>query len=64
MGKQRKKNVDNGNSLLVQWLRLHASNAEGLDLIPGEGTRSYMSQQSSLCTETKTLCSQLKKKKQ
>lgn len=50
-----------GNSLVVQWLRLHASNVEGLDLIPGEGTRSYMLQQSSLGTESKTLCSQIKK---
>ena len=58
-----KKKVDSGNSLVVQWLRFHASNAEGLDLIPGEGTRSYMLQQSSLGTESKTLCSQIKKKK-
>ena len=28
-----------GKSLVVQWLRLHASNAGGMDLIPGEGTK-------------------------
>ena len=33
-----------GNSLVVQWLRLHTPNAGGLGLIPGQGTRSYMLQ--------------------
>ena len=33
-----------GTSLAVQWLRLHAPNAGGLDLIPGQGTRSHMPQ--------------------
>ena len=32
------------NSLLVQWLRLHTPNAEGLGSIPGQGTRSHMPQ--------------------
>ena len=27
-----------GTSLAVQWLRLHAPNAGGADLIPGPGT--------------------------
>ena len=31
-------------SLVVQWLRLHAPNAGGLDSIPGQGTGSYMLQ--------------------
>ena len=31
-----------GTSLVVQWLRLHAPNAEGLGSIPGQGTRSHM----------------------
>ncbi|TEA36880.1 hypothetical protein DBR06_SOUSAS32310013, partial [Sousa chinensis] len=31
-------------SLVVQWLRLHAPNAGGLGSIPGQGTRSHMSQ--------------------
>ena len=31
-----------GTSLVVQWLRLHALNAGGLGLIPGQGTRSRM----------------------
>ena len=30
-----------GASLVVKWLRLHAPNAGGLDLIRGQGTRSY-----------------------
>ena len=33
-----------GNSLVVQWLRLHAPNAGGLGLIPGQETRSRMLQ--------------------
>ena len=31
-----------GTSLVVQWVRLHAPNAEALDSIPGWGTRSRM----------------------
>ena len=31
-------------SLVVQWLRLHAPNAEGRGLIPGQGTRFHMPQ--------------------
>ena len=31
-------------SLVVQWARLHAPNAGGLGLIPGQGTRSHMPQ--------------------
>ena len=27
------------NSLVVQWVRLHASNAAGAGLIPGQGTK-------------------------
>ena len=33
-----------GPSLVVQWLRLLASNAGGLESIPGQGTRSRMLQ--------------------
>ena len=33
-----------GTSLLVQWLRLHVSNARSPGSIPGEGTRFYMPQ--------------------
>ena len=33
---------DRGTSLLVQWVGLHAPNAGGLDLIPGQGTGSCM----------------------
>ena len=31
-----------GTSLVVLWLRLCSPNAEGPDLIPGQGTRSHM----------------------
>ena len=31
-----------GTSLVAQWIRLHAPNAEGLGSIPGQGTRSHM----------------------
>ena len=31
-------------SFMVQWLRLHAPNAEGLGLIPGRGTGSHVQQ--------------------
>ena len=31
-----------GTLLVVQWLRLHTSNAGGAGLIPGQGTRSHM----------------------
>ena len=34
-------------SLGIQWLRIFAPNAGGPGLIPGQGTRSYMPQQSS-----------------
>ena len=30
--------------MVVQWLKLHASNAGGLRLTPGQETRSYMPQ--------------------
>ena len=33
-----------GTSLVVQWLRLHAVNARGQGLIPGQGTRSHVLQ--------------------
>ena len=36
------KTGQTGNSLVVQWLGLHASNAGGPGLIPGQGSRSYM----------------------
>ena len=33
------ENTNHGTSLVVQWLRLRASNAEGMGSIPGRGTR-------------------------
>ena len=41
-GQPRNKGTDEGISLVVQWLRLHAPNVGGPDLIPGQGTRSHM----------------------
>ena len=38
----RNKRTDEGISLVVQWLRLHAPNVGGPDLIPAQGTRSHM----------------------
>ena len=29
-----------GTSLAVQWLQLHTSNAQGIGLIPGQGTKT------------------------
>ena len=36
--------LNQGTSLVVHWLRLHATNAGGSGLIPGQGTRSYRPQ--------------------
>ena len=33
-----------GTSLTVQWLRLHAPNTGGPGLVPGQETRSHMTQ--------------------
>ena len=54
------------DSLLVQWLRLPAPNAGGPGSIPGQGTRSHMSQPrvcmlQILHAPTKTQCSQINK---
>ena len=38
------KNEPAGTSLLVQWLTILASNAEGLGLTPDQGTRSHIPQ--------------------
>ena len=43
-----------GNSLVVHWLRLHASNA-GLGLIPGQGIRSHILQPGSCMSQLKDL---------
>ena len=48
-------------SLVVQWLRFHAPNAEGPGLIPGQGTRSHMLQLKILYAAAKTWCSQINK---
>ena len=46
---------------MVQWLRLHAPNAGGPGSIPGQGTRSHMSQLKTPHALTKTRCSQINK---
>ena len=43
-----------GTSLVVQWLGLHASNAEDLDSVPGLGTRAHMLQLKIPHAPTKT----------
>ena len=35
----KKKKDPSGTSLAVQWLRLRAANAGGMDSIPGRGTK-------------------------
>ena len=42
--KKRYKEPSLGTSLVVQWLRLCAPSVGNLDSIPGQGTRSHMSQ--------------------
>ena len=48
-----------GTSLVVQWLRLCAPNAGGQGLIPGQGTRSHVSQLKILHATVKPQCSQI-----
>ena len=48
-----KSEVSLGTSLVVLWLRLHISNAGGLNSTPGQGTRSYMAQLKPGTTTTK-----------
>ena len=50
-----------GTSLVVQWLRLYAPNAEGLGSIPGQGTRARMLPLKILPAATKTQSSQISK---
>ena len=48
--------MHSGTSLVVQWLRLHTPNAEGLGSIPGLGTKTlHALGQLSLCT-TNEVC--------
>ena len=42
--KIKEKKMRRGTSLVVQWLRFRAPNAEGPGSIPGQGTRSHMPQ--------------------
>ena len=45
-----------GPSLVVQWLRLHAPNAGALGSIPAQGTRSHMLQLKNPHVAVKILC--------
>ena len=63
-----KKIKQEGTSLVVQWLRLHAPNAEGPGSTPGQGIRIHilqlrvhMLQVKILYAATKTWCSQINK---
>ena len=49
-----------GTSLVVQWLGLCSPNAGGLGLIPGQGTKSHLSQLKSSHTVTKILHATIK----
>ena len=40
--KKKQKRYGLGTYIVVQWLKLRASNAGGLGSIPGQGTRSHM----------------------
>ena len=44
-----------GTSLVVQWSRLHAPNAGGPGLMPGQGTRARVQQLKILQVATKIL---------
>ena len=50
-----------GTSLVVHQLRLRAPDAGGLDLIPGQGTRSHIPPLKILKAVTETQCSPIKK---
>ena len=51
-----------GTSLVVQWLRHHASKAEGLGSIPVQGTSHMLQLRSKIpSAATKTWCSQINK---
>ena len=51
-----------GTSLVVQWLRLCATNAGDQGSIPGQGTRSHILQLKIPSAKTKTQCHQIKTK--
>ena len=60
MDEEDSKRASHGTSLVVQWLSLHAPSAECLQLIPGQGTRSYMLQLSVCMVQLKILHSAAK----
>ena len=47
------KTMDPGTSLVVQWPRIHTSNAGGMGSVPGRGAESYMPQLKNLYAATK-----------
>ena len=57
------KKQDCVTSLVVQWLRLHAPDAGGLGLNPGQGTGSHMLQVRVHIATSKAWCSQINNSK-
>ena len=57
------RNIEIRTSLVVQWLRLCALNAEGLGSIPGQGTRACMPQLKVPHAAAKTRCTQINKER-
>ena len=55
-----KEKSEDMDSLVVQWLRLHAHNAGHLGSNPGRGTRSHMPQLKTLHMATKILSAAVK----
>ena len=53
IGIKAKKNLHNGNSPVVQWLRLCAPSSAARGPIPSQGTRSHMAQRRVLMLKLK-----------
>ena len=51
--KKKKKKCQQGTSLVVPWLRLHASDARGTDSIPDQGTKIPHAQSVEPCPPKK-----------
>ena len=52
--KSHEENRSHQDFLVVQWLRLHAPNAEGPGSIPGQETRSHTLHLKTWCAMAKT----------
>ena len=60
---KKKKKIDNGDFLVVQWLKLHAPNAgdQGSGSIPDQGAELPHAAGKLLPATAKTQCSQINK---